>query len=389
MLRIDSIEFIACALTLVVALRTLPAAHGRRVYAALSFATYVWIMPDSSALALSLLFVYWPWLLLRRVRPGASWSIGAVLCVQTALLVWSRKYLALVPDLAATPLVQQAVVIVGVSYVILRQVELLLWIDANPELEVGFVAYTAFTIGSFTLLAGPIVAYRDFERGFVHRQPQSARQIALLLNRVVNGYVKVSLLSPLLYRLSSLEHLQQQEESAAAWLAFFYLYPWYIYLNFSGYCDVVIALAKLSHIDLPENFNRPFLATNIQNYWQRWHITFSSWIRAHIFFPLMRATRGIGRWSAPSSVLLTFVIVGLWHGTDPGFVVFGVLHGLGVLAVGPYQALLRRVLGEQGLARYEASRALRIVRIALCYHYLCATMLFFERPLAAVRALFS
>lgn len=384
MLRIDSLEFIACALATVAALRLLPERAGRRTYAALSLAVYAWIMPDAPALALSLFFVYWPWAWLRFRRPLPRWSVGALVCVQTALLLWSRKYLALVPGLAASSLVSHAIVIVGVSYVILRQIELLLYVDAEPETEVGFVDFTAFAVGLFTLLAGPIVPYRAFQQRFVRRQPQDGRQIALLLNRVVNGYIKVSLISPLLYRLTSLSHLEQHGGAGAS-LAFFYLYPWYIYLNFSGYCDVVIALAKLAYIELPENFARPFLATNIQNYWQRWHITFSGWIRAHLFFPLMRATRPLGRWSAPLSVLLTFLIVGLWHGTDPGFAVFGLLHGLGVLAVGPYQALLRRLLGEQGLAAYEDSRVLRVVRTAACYHYLCVTMLFFERPLSAFR----
>jgi D-alanyl-lipoteichoic acid acyltransferase DltB (MBOAT superfamily) len=387
LLRIDSIEFIAPAAAIVIALRGLPAAFGKAVYALVSVGIYLWVMPDAAAFALSLAFVYWPWLLVRRARSAPVWSVSAVVSVQTALLLWSRKYLLLVPPLAASSLVTHAVVIVGVSYIILRQVELVVWVDANPETEVSLLEYTNFTVGLFTLLAGPIVTYRDFRRGFGNRKPQTREQIAHLLNRLVNGYIKVSLLSPFLYRLSSLEHLQQQEAGTGAWLAFFYLYPWYIYLNFSGYCDVVIALAKLSYIDLPENFDRPFVATNIQNYWQRWHITFSSWIRAHIFFPLMRASRGLGRASAPFSVLLTFVIVGLWHGTDPGFAVFGVLHGIGVLIVGPYQGLLRRLLGERGLAFYESSCALRIVRTTLCYHYVCATMLFFERPLAEIWAL--
>ncbi len=383
MLRIDSIEFIACALSIVIAMRTLPIEMARVFYAGLSVATYCWLMPDLASLALSLFFLYWPWVLLvRRSTVSSPWAVPTVICVQTALFVWSRKYLLLIPALAGSPVVSHTLVIIGVSYVILRQVELVLWVDAEPETELGFWNYSAFAIGLFTLLAGPIVTYRNFKRGFGNRQPQDLLQVARLLNRIVNGYIKVSLLGPLFYQLSSMAHLDQREQTTGAWLAFFYLYPLYIYLNFSGYCDVVIAAAKLSHIDLPENFNHPFLATNIQSYWQRWHITFSTWIRAHVFFPLMRLLRGWGAWGTPLALILTFIIVGLWHGTDPCFAVFGVLHGLAVLAVTPYQALLRRVLGERALAVYETNRVIRGVRILFCYHYLCFTMLFFERPFA-------
>ncbi len=363
-------------------MRRLPLALGQAVYVVLSASIYVWLMPDVSALVLSLLFVYWPFALLRVHRPLRGWAAPVVICVQTGLLLWSRRYLALVPQLADSPALSHAVVIVGVSYIILRQVELVLWVDAEPETNVGFMPYTAFTVGLFTLLAGPIVTYHAFQRGFGNRRAESLRDLALTLNRLVNGYLKVSLFSPFLYELSSLSNLEQQGRSLGAWVAFLYLYPCYIYLNFSGYCDVVIAFGKLAHIHLPENFNHPFLATNIQDYWQRWHITFSKWIRAHIFFPLMRAGHSLGAVKTPLALFLTFVIVGLWHGTDPGFAVFGVLHGLGVLAVGPYQAFLRKVLGDDGLEAYESSRVLLWFRRAACYQYLCLTMLFFERPLA-------
>lgn len=327
--------------------------------------------------------------MLRLRRPFGAGVLASVFSVQTALLLWSRRYLAEIPGLGEHGWVQHGLVIAGVSYAILRQVELLLWVDAEEDTRVSLADYTAHLLGVFTLLAGPILSWQQFRAGFFEQAPPEGRALARLLNRIVNGYIKVSLLSPLLYDLSSLETLSAAEHAWPAKLAFFYLYPWYIYLNFSGYCDVVIGAAGVAGFRLPENFDRPFLATNIQNYWQRWHITFSHWIRSHWFFPLVRALRGSrSAWAAraamPAAVLVTFLLVGLWHGTDPGFAVFGLLHGLGVLVVAPYGALLRRLLGDEGLARYEQSRALRVVRTVVCYHYLCVTMLFFERPLSAI-----
>jgi len=155
---------------------------------------------------------------------------------------------------------------------------------------------------------------------------------------------------------------------------------------------VVIGLGRLGNFHIPENFDRPFLATNIQEFWQRWHMTFSSWIRVQVFFPLVRSLR-TGRVRLPGplamsiAVIVTFVLVGAWHGPSTGFLIFGLLHALAALAVAPYAWLLDKLLGEEGKLRYEQSPPLRAVRISLCYGYLALSMLFFERDPSEVRAL--
>jgi len=384
MLRIDSIAFLGVATLLVAVMRVLPVAGARLTYALTSLVVYVWLSPDLLSLGGTLAFVYWPFLVLRGRRPVAGFWVGAVVCLQTILFVWARKYLTVFPSLAGSGLLNHALAIVGVSYIVLKQVELILWVDAEPDTEVGFVDYTAFLLGLFTLLAGPIFTYRDFQAAFSSRLKDDPDELTSTLNRIVNGYIKVSLIGPFLYDLTSLGSLAKWEYGTGAKLAFFYLYPIYIYLNFSGYCDVVIGLGRLAHLKIPENFAQPFLATNIQNYWQRWHITFSTWIRVHLFFPLVRGLRSLGAFASPAAIFITFLVVGLWHGTDPGFAVFGILHGLAIVAVGPYESLLRRALGDDGLHAYQTNRWLKPVRIGVCYHYLCLTLVFFERPLVEV-----
>jgi D-alanyl-lipoteichoic acid acyltransferase DltB (MBOAT superfamily) len=396
MLRIDSLEFVVISAALVLLLRLLPTRGARAAYALVSAAVYLALAPNPASIVLSLLFVYWPWLWLRSTPAGTGpRAIPWLFAIQTAALLWARKYFALLPFAAASPLLSHAIALIGVSYIILRQVELVLWIDANPDVRVGLLEYTAFTIGLFTLLAGPIIPYATFRQSFsFDRSGESPRSLALAGNRIVNGYIKVALLSPVLFELSSLQTLRSLESSLGGRLLFFYLFPLYVYLNFAGYCDVVIGLGRLAGFEIPENFDRPYLATNLQNYWQRWHLTFSHWIRNHIFFPLVRALRGsdnaaLRRVGMPLAVLATFVLVGIWHGTDPGFALFGLLHGLAVLAVTPYTRLLDRYLSPTARAFYDESRVMRLLRMTACYHYLCFTMIFFERPLAQVRALWS
>lgn len=393
MLRIDSLAFLGAATLFVLALRVLPRPTGRAVYAAGSAAIYLWLLPNPASLALSVVFVYWPWVWLRLARTRPGWALTLAFAVQVALLLWTRKYFAAVLALAGTPLVSHSLVIVGVSYVILRQVELLLWVDANPDTRVGLVDYTGFTIGLLTLLAGPILRYQDFQSGLgLPNGPEDRRELVRGLDRIVTGYLKVTIMSPVLFELSSLETLARADFATGVGLAFFYLFPLYVYLNFSGYCDVVIGFGRLGRFRIPENFDRPFLATNIQNYWQRWHITFSHWIRNHWFFPLTRAFRSsrfpaVRACATVAASLVTFLLVGLWHGTDPGFAVFGALHGLALVVVAPYGKLLDRWLSPRAREAYETHPWARGLRIAVCYHYLCFTMIFFERPLLDVAAL--
>ncbi|HUQ85784.1 MAG TPA: MBOAT family O-acyltransferase [Candidatus Limnocylindrales bacterium] len=105
-------------------------------------------------------------------------------------------------------------------------------------------------------------------------------------------------------------------------------YTWQIYMDFSGYTDMARGVAKMIGINLTENFNLPYLATSIQDFWRRWHISFSSWLRDYVYFPLGGSRKGLLRTTI--NTLIVFILSGLWHGAAWTFVVWGILHGLGV-----------------------------------------------------------
>ena len=103
----------------------------------------------------------------------------------------------------------------------------------------------------------------------------------------------------------------------------FYFYPIYLYFNFAGYCDIVIAASRFFGMKLPENFNRPYLARNVIEFWTRWHITLGTWIRDYLFMPMYKPV--VERWPkrAPSLAwifyFLAFVVAGAWHGGTANF----------------------------------------------------------------------
>jgi alginate O-acetyltransferase complex protein AlgI len=131
------------------------------------------------------------------------------------------------------------------------------------------------------------------------------------------------------------------------------VYPIYLYFNFSGYVDVVIGVARFFGIALPENFDRPFSSTNFINFWSRWHITLSSWLKTYVYNPLLMSlmkrfpARKIEPYLGVFAFFVTFFLVGAWHGQTSMFLFFGLLQGGGVSVNKLYQILMTKRLGKK------------------------------------------
>ncbi|HYM93398.1 MAG TPA: MBOAT family O-acyltransferase, partial [Chitinophagaceae bacterium] len=105
----------------------------------------------------------------------------------------------------------------------------------------------------------------------------------------------------------------------------------YIYFDFSGYTDMALGSAKIFGINLADNFNRPFLARNISDFWRRWHISLSSWCNDFIYNPFIVKFRRFGNRAVILGIFITFFIVGIWHGANWTFVILGLLQGIAIV----------------------------------------------------------
>ena len=116
--------------------------------------------------------------------------------------------------------------------------------------------------------------------------------------------------------------------SGAEVLVGVYAYALQIYFDFSGYTDIAMGLCLLLGLTVPDNFNRPYKSLNIADFWRRWHITFSNWLRDYVYFSLPNAAR----WKGAGYVypIIVFLLGGLWHGIGWPFVLWGLLHGVGL-----------------------------------------------------------
>lgn len=127
-----------------------------------------------------------------------------------------------------------------------------------------------------------------------------------------------------------------------------YAYAFQIYMDFSGYTDMALGSARLFNINLTQNFNSPYLATSVADFWRRWHITFSRWILDYIFKPLQMQWRNFRNWGTAAALVTAFLISGIWHGASWGFVIWGGLHGLYMACsvfYKPYQKKMYKTLG--------------------------------------------
>jgi D-alanyl-lipoteichoic acid acyltransferase DltB (MBOAT superfamily) len=391
MMRVDQLAFVATALLLVVLLRATPRGSGRWIHALVSVAVLALALGDPRSIAATAVFATLPFAAVRVKKELPTWGFALVVGVQLLLLALLRRYF---PAIGLGAL-QLPVEVIGLSYIVLRQIEWMLWMGADDEAPVDALAYVNFTLGFFTLLAGPVARYEPFTSGFLARErAETVADVVAALQRIVGGYVCVVLVAPLLGAFTATEVVTSPEARLRDWLLFVGLFPWQLYLNFAGYSSIVIGFARLAHIELPENFARPFAAPNVQEYWQRWHMSFSFWMRDLFFFPFMRALqrgplRGRARTATAVSLVACFLLIGIWHGPAFGFVLFGVLHGLAILAVQGYRTWLTWKLGEDGIARYEASRPLRVVRIGMTYAFVALTLVCFERSAAELVTLAS
>jgi len=282
------------------------------------------------------------------------WTILAVIFAY----IWLKKYTFLPEGI----LLHSPYFTLGLSYIFFRVLHLLIEMrDSSEKRHVGLGAYLLYTLNFTTLVSGPIQRYDEFARYQFADQPieLGPRVIGLQLERIIRGFFKVNVLAMLFdtVRADALAQVFQPLPLSYKLYAAFCLasvYPLFLYANFSGYIDIVIALARLMRVQLPENFDRPFTASSVLDFWNRWHMTLSKWLKTYVYNPLLLALmRRISSLAVEPFVgvfcfFVTFFLIGVWHGRTSEFVIFGVLTGAGISINKLWQLGLTRAMGRKG-----------------------------------------
>jgi alginate O-acetyltransferase complex protein AlgI len=179
------------------------------------------------------------------------------------------------------------------------------------------------------LVAGPILRPHDLIPQLDRPRPARMRRLAVPIAIFTLGLVKKLVFADQIAEAIDLVYSSGAPMTAPGALLAIYGFSAQIYCDFSGYTDMAVGLALLLGVRLPNNFLRPYAASSLIEFWRRWHITLSYWLRDYLYIPL-GGSRGGPRKEA-RNVLITMTLGGLWHGANWTFVVWGVLHGVGVV----------------------------------------------------------
>ncbi len=220
----------------------------------------------------------------------------------------------------------------AISFYTLQQIAYLVDSYGGLVKERNFIDYTIFVTFFPQLIAGPIVHHKEMMPQFASTQNKGLDygNIATGLFIFSIGLFKKVVIADTFAQWASAGHRAPELlNMAEAWVASL-SYTFQLYFDFSGYTDMAIGAALLFNIKLPQNFNSPYKATGLIEFWQRWHMTLTRFITTYIYKPFLKALGRVTFEKAMIATVFTMFIAGLWHGAAWTFVIFGILHGIGI-----------------------------------------------------------
>lgn len=218
----------------------------------------------------------------------------------------------------------ETIVLVGFSYNMLKAVDALFYVYYT-DIAVPFINYANFILFFPVFTAGPIFRYRDFARQFEQLKVISVDDINTGIKRFIMGLFKkvvlVTVLTMVFDRLAIIESFHWYTSLAIILLAYIVLY-----VDLSGYSDMAVGVGRLMGITVPENFKKPWTAASFTQFWRKWHVTLSDWIREHIFVVVQ--DKKLNKYQSALIGLITMIVMSLWHEFSVITVIGGIYMGL-------------------------------------------------------------
>ena len=335
------------------------------------------------ALALVILVSYFWGLLLNAAkidRHKQLWLLSGILL--NLVFLFAFRYLPAIvsatPSLSSNPnwSFLSGVMTVGVSFFVLQAISYLIDIYLEvlePERHLGtFALYLSFFP---KLIQGPIERGSDLLPQ-LHRPFQFDYQnMRRGLWQIELGLFKKLVIADRLAIFVDAVYNNVQTYMGIPLIMATYLYALQIYFDFSAYTDIALGVARIFGINLTQNFNSPYLADSIPEFWRRWHISFSRWILDYIFKPLQMFLREWKQWGSATALIITFLLSGIWHGITWGFIIWGLLHGI-YMAVSVFFSPFFKKLFKR--LRLENNKILKVVQVFITFNLVSFTWIFFR-----------
>jgi D-alanyl-lipoteichoic acid acyltransferase DltB (MBOAT superfamily) len=324
------------------------------------------------------------YILLRFVINSRFWAISA----------WAPIFLLLVARYSPANFVASGMEWLGLSYMSFRLSQLAV-IVRNAVVPVpGILDYLGFSFFAPTILIGPISAYSTFYASFGGSQRQLTPSGRCAL-RILIGGAKLLVLAAVFDRLSyrglMLDgHFHPPVDLLIAAVAYYL----YIYFNFSGFCDIAIGAAGLMGIKVSENFDFPFAARNMKEFWNRWHMTLSGFMRDMVFAPvsktlMQKLPAGASEHGIALAIALVFILIGVWHGREWHYLLWGAMNAVGVVANYYYGNFLKRRLSKEQIMQYNRDRYIHFASVAATFIFVCLTLFVFANSFDDMHRIFA
>jgi D-alanyl-lipoteichoic acid acyltransferase DltB (MBOAT superfamily) len=267
---------------------------------------------------------------------------------------------------AAMPYNLEYVLPVGISFFTFQSMSYTIdFYLGNVQRERHFIRFATFVCFFPQLMAGPIERARHLLPQFHHAPPFRLQNLTDGFSLFLVGLFKKLALANYLSLYVERVYDSPKNFEAPELLAATFAFAWQIFFDFSGYTDMARGIAKVMGFDLMLNFNNPYLATGLGDFWSRWHISLSTWFRDYVYIPLGGNRRG--SLITYRNLFITFFISGIWHGAAWTFVIWGVLHALGIL-----------VTRELERSAFYRDRVPHLVKQFATFAFVCFAWIFFR-----------
>jgi D-alanyl-lipoteichoic acid acyltransferase DltB (MBOAT superfamily) len=237
-----------------------------------------------------------------------------------------------------------------------------------------YLDYLTFVAFFPTVIAGPIVRAGELLPQFRSRPQLSSQQGTQAFFLIMLGLIKKIAIADFLGN-NLVDRVFDQPDlySSVETLAAIYGYALQIYCDFSGYSDIAIGSALLLGFKLPSNFEAPYRAQNLRDFWRRWHISLSTWLFDYVYVSLGGLRKR--RFNLYRNLVLTFLLGGLWHGAAWTFVLWGGIHGFG-LSASHWWIQQRKRMGLKGQRAWWS----KVIGVIVTFHFVCLTWIVFRAP---------
>lgn len=274
--------------------------------------------------------------------------------------------------------------IIGISYSSFKMMHFIIECYKGQAEKIDPLYFFNYIFFFPSFISGPINRYNHFsEQMRFEIEPEIGKDMKSGLERIIHGLFKKFVLSTIVfpYAITNIAG-PVSAMSASDIIIGLYAYTLYFYFDFAGYSDLAIGSARVLGVELPENFNNPFMKCNIQQLWANWHISLTSWLTDYIYWPLSRKLRNFSFFRkrpitlSNVSIIVTFIICGMWHGDTFNFILWGFYQGIGLAALNIYRKQKRKVRNKR-LRKYFKSRYSEAVGVFGTFNFFALGIFFF------------